>query len=534
MYVIDMFSDKDRDFLNNVKPVSESADSTVTFEIDSENAYNQVMKQFGSVISWDGDSMVAPRKYWGSIQELAANASGAALEVGAESVEEAGAPFRGVGGAFNRGDDEHHEIDRAREQQAQTGTWYIRINDKILKTRDGQPYTFYGKAAANKAALTMQAKPFNANKKFTLTTSPDDKESGVTEMDKSQTPPGRGGHVSHSTYGSRDKKDPDAGKKQYTAKGITANQATNVATGILSKAFKDSQRVDPRTSKKMVQKGVAEGGEPEQQESPVVNAITRRILMQRTDLLAKYGPDLVGQAVDEVADFVGDVEEIGSSDVSGWVRHVEQMLGNMRSDDTKDVTEGRVKELGMDLRTLTDSEFLAKYKKTKAEVRASMKSKVEESSTESRPRIRKFTSMRPDGSKTARYEVLDYMGRRVGNAFDDLKFAKQYFYRNYDKLASLDEDVSNNNPTDTVTMDVPLLIRVMEFAREDAQTDMDLHDVAEKLISLSASGEALGMDSYNQIVPSKTDAMDADHAEPTIREGGSRAWSSTEKRWVDQ
>jgi hypothetical protein len=37
----------------------------------------------------------------------------------------------------------------------------------------------------------------------------------------------------------------------------------------------------------------------------------------------------VGAAVDEVADFVGDTDEIGSSDVSGWIRQVEQMLGNM-------------------------------------------------------------------------------------------------------------------------------------------------------------------------------------------------------------
>jgi hypothetical protein len=47
--------------------------------------------------------------------------------------------------------------------------------------------------------------------------------------------------------------------------------------------------------------------------------------------LAKHGPEKVGQAVDEVADFVGDVDEIGSSDVSGWIRHVEQMLGNMEN-----------------------------------------------------------------------------------------------------------------------------------------------------------------------------------------------------------
>jgi len=77
--------------------------------------------------------------------------------------------------------------------------------------------------------------------------------------------------------------------------------------------------------------GLAEGSfhNPGQEDSPVAQAITRRILMQRTDLLAKYGPEKVGQAIDEVADWVGDVDEIGSSDVSGWIRHVEQMLGNM-------------------------------------------------------------------------------------------------------------------------------------------------------------------------------------------------------------
>jgi len=59
---------------------------------------------------------------------------------------------------------------------------------------------------------------------------------------------------------------------------------------------------------------------------PVAGAITRRILQQRLDLLKQYGPELVGAAVDNVADYVGDVEEIGSSDVSAWVAQVERML----------------------------------------------------------------------------------------------------------------------------------------------------------------------------------------------------------------
>ena len=67
----------------------------------------------------------------------------------------------------------------------------------------------------------------------------------------------------------------------------------------------------------------------EEENNPVVNAISGRITRQRIDLLKDYGLDKVMQAIDEVAEFVGDVEEIGSSDVSGWVKHVEQMLTNM-------------------------------------------------------------------------------------------------------------------------------------------------------------------------------------------------------------
>lgn len=61
------------------------------------------------------------------------------------------------------------------------------------------------------------------------------------------------------------------------------------------------------------------------------------------------------------------------------------------------------------------------------------------------------------------------------------------------------EYISNRkseNPVDTITMDVPLFIRMMEFAREDAQSDMDLHDVAEKAISLSNNGKTLTMSDY--------------------------------------
>jgi len=56
------------------------------------------------------------------------------------------------------------------------------------------------------------------------------------------------------------------------------------------------------------------------------------------------------------------------------------------------------------------------------------------------------------------------------------------------------------NPIDSITMDIPLFIRMLEFAREDASTDMDLHDLAEKAIDMSAEGEVLSMDDYEGLV----------------------------------
>jgi hypothetical protein len=52
-------------------------------------------------------------------------------------------------------------------------------------------------------------------------------------------------------------------------------------------------------------------------------------MMQRPDLL-KHGPQAVMSAIDDVADFVGDVDEIGSSDVSGWVKQVERRLSEIQ------------------------------------------------------------------------------------------------------------------------------------------------------------------------------------------------------------
>jgi hypothetical protein len=56
------------------------------------------------------------------------------------------------------------------------------------------------------------------------------------------------------------------------------------------------------------------------------------------------------------------------------------------------------------------------------------------------------------------------------------------------------------NPKDKITLDVPLFIRLLEYAREDAKTDMDLHNVAENAIALSENGATLTMANYNAII----------------------------------
>jgi hypothetical protein len=58
--------------------------------------------------------------------------------------------------------------------------------------------------------------------------------------------------------------------------------------------------------------------------------------------------------------------------------------------------------------------------------------------------------------------------------------------------------VESVDKKDTVTFDIPLLIRVLELAREDIKSDMDLHRVVERLINMRDQG-MLTMDDYDTI-----------------------------------
>jgi hypothetical protein len=120
--------------------------------------------------------------------------------------------------------------------------------------------------------------------------------------------------------------DEEPGSCNYTAEGEHCPEHGLMECGSMYEGEQDTiSRLQELSGMNNSQPDMVEGME----DSPVAGAITRRILMQRADLLSKYGPEKVTAAIDEVADFVGDVEEIGCSDVSGWVKKVEQSLACM-------------------------------------------------------------------------------------------------------------------------------------------------------------------------------------------------------------
>ena len=100
------------------------------------------------------------------------------------------------------------------------------------------------------------------------------------------------------------------------------------------------------------ERGVMEQSE---ETSPVASAVLHRIMMQHPGVLAQHGPEKVMDAVDELADYVniGPDDEIGSSDVSGWVRDVIRMLAELPDEpmdvgdalDEQDMATGSKSEL---------------------------------------------------------------------------------------------------------------------------------------------------------------------------------------------
>jgi len=88
--------------------------------------------------------------------------------------------------------------------------------------------------------------------------------------------------------------------------------------------------------------------------------------------------------------------------------------------------------------------------------------------------------------------------KRLKKSYSDMKNKTDYAAHDEYRKRRTSELGESDNPEDVIAMDVPLFIRMLEFAREDAANDIDLHDVAERCID--AEGRTLTMDDYESIV----------------------------------
>jgi len=85
--------------------------------------------------------------------------------------------------------------------------------------------------------------------------------------------------------------------------------------------------------------------------------------------------------------------------------------------------------------------------------------------------------------------------RRKINDDHNTELGKRY----YPTLDKMEKSLSKKAAVDTISMDTPLFIRMLEWAHEDAKTDMQLHQATRNLLDMASKGP-LKMTSYNAAV----------------------------------
>lgn len=94
-----------------------------------------------------------------------------------------------------------------------------------------------------------------------------------------------------------------------------------------------------------------------EEKNPIAGAILYRIVRQHPNILTKYGPEEVMIAAGDVAEMVGDVDEIGSSDISAWTNEVLKQLQGGYGESTEaevEVDEGRMSDVHLEITQMID------------------------------------------------------------------------------------------------------------------------------------------------------------------------------------
>lgn len=78
-----------------------------------------------------------------------------------------------------------------------------------------------------------------------------------------------------------------------------------------------------------------------------------------------------------------------------------------------------------------------------------------------------------------------------------------------DKEKDEEKEDKKYDSVDTIVMEVPLFIRMLEYAKEEAKTDMDLHKVAENALKLTKKTDKLSMINYQELITFEADKDDS-------------------------
>ena len=121
-------------------------------------------------------------------------------------------------------------------------------------------------------------------------------------------------------------------------------------------------------------------------------------------------------------------------------------------------------------------------------------------------------------------EVYADLMHRAGRdpEMDETAQPKSYL-KPLNETVTEDVDVENfsveepeENPVDVIRMDVPLFMRCLEFSREDAQDDADLHHLVEKAVELSKDGKTLTMDNYDELAGGVSEGVVDEAKDPNV------------------
>ena len=78
-----------------------------------------------------------------------------------------------------------------------------------------------------------------------------------------------------------------------------------------------------------------------------------------------------------------------------------------------------------------------------------------------------------------------------------------------DKVKGVAQNIKEEeDPTDIIAMDVPLFLRMLEWAKEEAAEDVDLHEVTERAIEAVKLRGLLSMEDYSDIIGELKDELD--------------------------